>query len=189
MVAFFRRSVEKNVNKAYFLNFFIFASQHRLGSSICKKIWFSHSFLSNLSYLKVSKRFKIFEKFTPSGRRWAPSGRGGRATPAPPRGRIFQNFRIALKLSELINSIKMSKKTIFFVHRWAWSVLSGHIMSKIEEKALLKKIRCTFVEVLSFPEITYKPRNDHMNISKARFSKNVFREKRVFVSGLFTHVN
>ena len=75
--------------------------------------------------------------------------------PAPPRGRIFQNFRIALKLLDMINSIKMIKKTIFFAHRWACSVLRGHNEQNRGKKHCWKKFRFTFVEVLSFPEFLF----------------------------------
>ena len=71
---FFEGRSKKMSTRLFSFILLFFAFQHRTGSSIREKIWFSHSFLSNLSYLKVSKRFKNFEKFSPSGRRLAPLG-------------------------------------------------------------------------------------------------------------------
>ena len=104
---------------------------------------------------KFESDSEILKNSPPQGGEGRPSGRGGRPLRLLRRGRTFRNFRIAFKLSDMINSIKMIKKTIFFAHRWACSVLRGHNEQNRGKKPCWKKFRFTFVEVLSFPEFSF----------------------------------
>ena len=73
------------------------------------------------------------------GRDGSPSGRGGRPTQALREDAFFKNLRIALKLSDMINSIRMSKKTIFFSRIDALGQWWEAIMRQIREKSLVGK--------------------------------------------------
>ena len=80
MVAFFRRSVEKNVNKAFFLDFFHFclSAQTRL-VDLQKNMVFSLVFVQFI----ISESFKAIQQFL----KIRPLGRAGVARPPLPEGR------------------------------------------------------------------------------------------------------
>ena len=89
LAANLRKCIEFFFNRAFLL---IMTSHYWRGTSIREKMCFSCSFSSNLSVLKVSKRFEYFDKFASAG---APVGLAtppGGGAPAAPGRTNFSKF-------------------------------------------------------------------------------------------------
>ena len=122
-----RKYIEFVFNKTFFLDF-----AHYGHSALTKLI----DARKNIIFLLISTEFTISESFNAILKFWKiRSLQGGEGCPSKGRGaghsgsserENFSKFQDRFQTFRYDYSIKMIKKTIFFAHRWACSVLGGH---------------------------------------------------------------